>query len=1024
MTILSSSVGVYNPSQDILAFLKATGGRQLDTVPGLLIRPKDTSNPKAKRPVREFQLLTDCSGFHYDGKQQPLSQLVALNEQGWGVYLHHGDATGISDALTVSHGSFFFEWDDVPIEEQQRRLSVLKDWGLEPSFVYFTGGKSLQVYFTLDAPIPARTGGWKELMVRLINIAASDPAVKAEKQLMRLPGFKHNTIINNQLVQQQGEIWLDSGKVYTLAEFTRAIERLEEGKISFAPPKKSSTKKGNTKTVEVGSSTLDQLLALLDDSRFDDRASWSTIGFAIYNATGGSEEGLALFDKHSQRTTLENYGGCEAFWYSIKESCENPITIATLWGLAIEDCQDSPDKLDKLRTLKLEGLVSKLTYPRNLTECSPYISQDVYKQRQGRLICIKAAMGSGKNHSVIQPIASQCTGEFLVCSHRIALNDELAAKTGGNNISNIKDIKDLKNLVCCPDSLLRLVDRKPETIFIDEATQVLDHILFSETLRELRPRIIAALRQYGGAAKEVIITDAYLDDFTVKWFQELFKVEDKDIWVYENTHKGRQRFVKSYLDGEKVFNLFIGAVVHGERSILAVDNMREARRVAQMLDGHKVLLVTSQTRNQPEVKAFLRNANRWIEANPGYSIIYSPTINSGVSIEVGNFKAVYGVFSGVIKQKDALQMMGRYRPAAPWHIHFAKRAVGIKGLTDAKLEEESQRQGIKALTELSALMIQSLCEEKLQESSGYYHLISAAKALQAGLYKEGWLTVAAEAEAHRVNSGFYYQQLGNHLLREDGHMVEFEELKAAKGSRKARIKVDKAKKLEHAKKLLAMPCPSQAEFEELTKRHKEAHDLTIEDQDKRWRYRLEHEAGIVSASGCLPNAVEAVLAVTDEKLLSKFWLQTKLLDRDVTLELAGVSSLVYHLDVGDVLKTWYGSARDVDTLAVELFACREAGLGRLIEHLRTGGRVSKDSELVQEILNYFANNDSARRVLGLVKPELEVDDPKKDKRMSFISQLLRRFGVALKDIKSMGKVTGYRIDPDQERLNQAYLARA
>ncbi len=76
-------------------------------------------------------------------------------------------------------------------------------------------------------------------------------------------------------------------------------------------------------------SMLNALVSMLDpDCGYED---WLHVGMAVFHESGGSDEGLALFDSWSQRGS--KYAGTndiETKWRSFKSSTSNPITIATL----------------------------------------------------------------------------------------------------------------------------------------------------------------------------------------------------------------------------------------------------------------------------------------------------------------------------------------------------------------------------------------------------------------------------------------------------------------------------------------------------------------------------------------------------------------------------------------------------------------------------------------------------------------------------------------------------------------------
>jgi Domain of unknown function (DUF927)/Primase C terminal 2 (PriCT-2) len=85
-------------------------------------------------------------------------------------------------------------------------------------------------------------------------------------------------------------------------------------------------------------------LAALDKSKYEDYTEWLNIGMAIYDGTGGSEQGLRIFDKWSSTCPgYQSSGNTEAKWRSFggREGLSR-ITVASLFKQAL-DIGWSPD---------------------------------------------------------------------------------------------------------------------------------------------------------------------------------------------------------------------------------------------------------------------------------------------------------------------------------------------------------------------------------------------------------------------------------------------------------------------------------------------------------------------------------------------------------------------------------------------------------------------------------------------------------------------------------------------------------
>ena len=82
--------------------------------------------------------------------------------------------------------AFFAEWDDRPIEDQEK-LWEAKGF-LSPTFQVKTR-KSVHCYWVLDQPIPAEE--WRILQTSLVNALDADRSIKNPSRVLRVAGAWH-----------------------------------------------------------------------------------------------------------------------------------------------------------------------------------------------------------------------------------------------------------------------------------------------------------------------------------------------------------------------------------------------------------------------------------------------------------------------------------------------------------------------------------------------------------------------------------------------------------------------------------------------------------------------------------------------------------------------------------------------------------------------------------------------------------------------------------------------------------------
>lgn len=98
---------------------------------------------------------------------------------------------------------------------------------------------------------------------------------------------------------------------------------------------------------------IEELLCVISNRRADDRADWLSIGFCIWNITGGDDEGLSLWLEFSERSDKYDEVECIHVWNNMRPS---HYTIGTLKFFAK---QDDPDAYETICRSKGKCLVHK-----------------------------------------------------------------------------------------------------------------------------------------------------------------------------------------------------------------------------------------------------------------------------------------------------------------------------------------------------------------------------------------------------------------------------------------------------------------------------------------------------------------------------------------------------------------------------------------------------------------------------------------------------------------------------------------
>lgn len=139
---------------------------------------------------------TRCTGKDKDGISQyevntqvlnPIAHLLELGLHGYGIFSYPNHvAGGMGNKHAQAFTTLFYEDDWRSLDEQWERLSILRNLGVEPTIVVYSGSKSYHTYIALTESI--KSNCWQRLNRMLSIVMDSDIAVNTLARAMRLPG--------------------------------------------------------------------------------------------------------------------------------------------------------------------------------------------------------------------------------------------------------------------------------------------------------------------------------------------------------------------------------------------------------------------------------------------------------------------------------------------------------------------------------------------------------------------------------------------------------------------------------------------------------------------------------------------------------------------------------------------------------------------------------------------------------------------------------------------------------------------
>lgn len=293
----------------------------------------------------------------------------------------------------------------------------------------------------------------------------------------------------------------------------------------------------------------------------------------------------------------------------------------------------------------------------------------------------------------------------------------------------LKSFKTNKSYGLCVDSIWKLNPKEWEgaIIILDEVEQSLWHLLNSNTCREKRVKVlqifqnlISTVLTTGGL---VIAQDADLSDISLEYLQGLAGIQ-VDPWVVINQWQPEQGWDITFHDVPNPTPLIQQLEIDllaGHKCYVTTDS-RSGRYSCETIERYlrerlaklrrqfpQSLVVSSRTTNKlgHEAVEFVAAINQKITE---YKIVFvTPSVGTGVSIDVQHFDRVYGIFQGVIPDSEARQALARVRDNIPRIVWCAKRGISLIGSGSKNYRllsywyQENQKENLALLSPLNRI---------------------------------------------------------------------------------------------------------------------------------------------------------------------------------------------------------------------------------------------------------------------------------------------------------------------------------
>jgi hypothetical protein len=353
---------------------------------------------------------------------------------------------------------------------------------------------------------------------------------------------------------------------------------------------------------------------------------------------------------------------------------------------------DPRDVYQRMREIAADGIYKELTL---LTEKpwkeinTPKLDLSSLDLQPGAIYVVSSAKGTSKTNSLI-PFTPKFSNIYAWFS-RIALGREECARIGLNWKDDLKAWSGNLKVGFCADSAFSFnpgLLQKNGLLLVDEADQVFEH-MFGDTCNKggKRPLILAALQAHIDAviagSGMALFMSADITDKEVGYIKQLAP-NGCPVRLIVNHYKpnlGQVHFYESD-NPDALIEDMLHELEQG-RPCFAIDDIKDGIRGCKSIADYirsihpewaaEIVEINSDSSGSPVIIDYLKNINTASQTTR--LLCCSPSVISGVSIENGHFKRVYGFSNGVLTVSNASQAIARARGAELIKVWAAQRGL-------------------------------------------------------------------------------------------------------------------------------------------------------------------------------------------------------------------------------------------------------------------------------------------------------------------------------------------------------------
>lgn len=267
-----------------------------------------------------------------------------------------------------------------------------------------------------------------------------------------------------------------------------------------------------------------------------------------------------------------------------------------------------------------------------------------FNPQESGILILNASMGAGKTSTVMKHITEQCSDRpILAFSPRNALAYQMGEVLGVQHHTKLQGRGYPRQATLCAESTYRVIAEEntwdePPLLIFDEVSQTLDQLLAGETGRDNLllnlSRLSKGLRRVKDLGGQILLSEDGITNLEVDFFKELSGLEVSAHTNFTKIYEPREYSILK--NANAVVDSVLDRLTAGQNIICSTDSRTWAKalelHVLKATDIKNILVIDKDSVTEPDVVAFLADPDAWIADRKPRLIIYTPTLQSGVSI--------------------------------------------------------------------------------------------------------------------------------------------------------------------------------------------------------------------------------------------------------------------------------------------------------------------------------------------------------------------------------------------------------